>query len=371
MKKVCVLSYVNTANYGGLLQLYALSTILSKHFDVEVINYKNGSKIQRSKIRTILAFFYNKVFPWLSIDKVRKQNELKFRSLIPISNTVYSNAQHLGSIDCNYFIVGSDQVWNPYLNGFDSAYLLRFKTNATKISYAASFGVEKIPNNWLDDVSYSLAEFKHISLRENTGCNILEQVSSLAHISKTVDLDPTLLINQNDWKSKFCTSRLLNFKYILVYLMPGDKIVEKQMIKYAHLLSRKSGNKVVIIGRKNIDKFNFTKRGYYKAGPSEFVNLINYSEFVVTNSFHGTAFSVNLNKQFVSFINSNRETANSLKSRVVDFLSKVSLQDRVVDVKSVSDTSFPNSDIDFKKINEVLSSLKTRSLDNLFEGAKE
>ena len=370
MKKVSILSYTKTSNYGGLLQIYALSKILSDKNDVSVIVYNNSSSVQRSKLRNFLAFLYNRVFRFLSTDKKRKQNEQHFRELIPFTQEEFNNAQQLSEIHSDYFVVGSDQVWNPYLNGFDKAYLLDFKTSGKKLSYAASFGIEDIPQRWLVEIKKSLMCFEHISLREQTGLNIVDNVSALEPISKTVDLDPTLLISKDNWVESFCKTQLTKNKYALVYLMPGDKAIEKKMISFAKKVAKKEKLKLMIVGRKNISKINIFKKGYYHAGPSEFVNLLYHSEFVITNSFHGTAFSVNLNKPFVSFINSSQGSANSLKSRIIDFLQKLSLESRMFDVSKTNNCSvedYLSSEINFASSDKKLESLRKESLKHLFE----
>lgn len=368
MKKIDILSYTNTANYGGLLQLYSLSKVLSTEYQVEVIRYKNGNSLQRSKLRNFLSFLYNKVFRFLSVDKRRQKNENVFRQFIPFSTEEYNPSNPINTISCDYFITGSDQVWNPYLNGFDNSYLLSFDTKAKKISYAASFGIEKLPPKWADEVKKALCGFKHISLREKTGENILDSMPELNGLEKTVDLDPTLLISRKEWIDSFCVKRLFDKKYVLIYLMPGDKNLEKKIIKLGKRVAKSKGCKLAIIGRKNIDKINPFKRGYYHAGPSEFVNLIYYSEFVLTNSFHGTAFSVNLNKDFVSFINSNQNSASSLKSRIVDFLNSVSLTDAIFDINCSQEIK--TESLNFELSNTILLKMREDSLMHLFNGLK-
>ena len=369
VKRINILSYTNTTNYGGLLQLYALSKVLSRDFDVNVIRYNNTSRIQRSKFRDILAHLYNSVFRFLSIDKKRKNNEKRFLNYVPLTQSIYSASNSISKISCDYFLVGSDQVWNPYLNGFDATYLFNFDTQATKVSYAASFGVEKIPDEWSKKVGDCLTDFKHISLREKTGMDILNSISSLKNIKKTIDLDPTLLIEKKEWEECFCAEPLFNKKYILIYLMPGDKKIEKEMIQIGKKKAKNERCKLVVIGRKNIDKYNIFKSGYYHAGPAEFVNLVYYADFVITNSFHGTAFSVNLNKPFLSFVNSKQNSANSLKSRILDFLNQLGLDDNIFDV-SKDHNLLKNFDIDYSVTNKKLELLRDSSLQNLYGNFK-
>ena len=142
----------------------------------------------------IYSFFLKKVF----FDKKRYKNEKRFRSELTFSDSIICDLTSLEMYETDCFLVGSDQVWNPFINGFDASYALSFKTSAKKIAYSASLGIDKnVPQKWLNTLADSLADFSYISVREESAKNILKPF-----VIRTinVDLDPTLLLNAKDYE---------------------------------------------------------------------------------------------------------------------------------------------------------------------------
>ncbi len=367
-KSVYILTYSTTSNYGGLLQMFSLYSILSREFDVSIVHYKNKSKLRRSKVRSFASNIYRHIFKFLYFDKKRNRSETKFKALMKYTDCVCS-IEELSKFTPYAFIVGSDQVWNPFLNGFDPSFLLMFDTCSLKISYSASFGLTVLPNKWIECLKNALKSFHKVSLREDSGIEILNIANYTGDY--TIDLDPTLLLNETEWLDVLkIQESTIHDNYVLVYLMPGDKKIERSMLLFAKKIAKDKSLKMIVIGRKNIDKLKPSKVNFYHAGPVEFVKLINDAEFVITNSFHGTAFSVNFNKQFYSFINSETPKNESLYSRIDDLLDKIGLRKRIIDIAIPHNIPSNISIINFDAVNEKLNNLREISLKNLENSLK-
>ena len=187
-------------------------------------------------------------------------------------------------------ISGSDQIWNPLLNKkVDDIYYLNFGKFRYKISYASSLGNYKFDSESFNDlIKRNLQSYLKISTRENSAK--LERL-----IGKKVFnvCDPTLLLSKEEWANRLGINENIS-PYILVYSLTDSDNV----IKIAHLIAKKKNLKIINIG-KTIYHYNDV-RCVLDAGPKEFVELFYNASYVVTNSFHGTAFSINFKKQFLS-----------------------------------------------------------------------
>lgn len=256
----------------------------------------------------------------------------------------------------DYYMVGSDQVWHPKFllpsNGF---YLLKFAPkNSRKISYASSFGSSSIPSEMKNVYRSELSAFERLSVREKHGANFLSSIG----LESSIVLDPSLLLDKEDWGVFFNKNKIVPEPYIFCYVIDGDH----KGAKYIQLVSEQINNfndqqyKIIVVGDKEYKKLI---RGYNlvtNAGPSEFLSLIYNAAYVVTNSFHGTCFSVNFNKQFVSVL----QRENALNIRITEFLESVSLTDRLLYTdENVDQVNL--LEIDYEKVNNALSSLIDKS----------
>lgn len=214
-------------------------------------------------------------------------------------------------------IVGSDQVWNTEITGgVDPIYMLEnFHAPTKKISYAASLGSEHLPLELRRDYSRLLADFSAISVREESGCAALMECG----INKVkVVLDPTLLLKKEDWIKVENRRMVPQEPYLLVYMVYGEN---RELIDLVNMLSEKTRLKIVTFqGRKN---FKNECKHCPTAGPADFIALFDSASLVVTNSFHGTAFSITLEKEFYVCLNSQRN------DRMVSLLNKVGLSRRI------------------------------------------
>lgn len=344
--KAGILTFHRAINYGAALQAYALVHKMNElGFEAELADYRNphiensfhkfsASKINSPKKAISFLMNYGKM-------KRKKKAFENFTKLIPTSK-IYGKSE-LKNAGYDIFVTGSDQVWNPDCTGFDKTYFLDFAKHDQKASYAASFGVSSIEDKYSGEVAELLKDYKFISVREKQGAGI---VQSLSDKEATVVLDPTLLLNGNEWSKLAKPSKYGKKKFLLVYMLLNSP----SLLNFAENMARENNLEVVCIGngrRKNITYAN-------DIGPQEFLDLFARAECVVTNSFHGTAFSINLNKEFFVELHN---VKNSRNSRMEDVLELFELKERII-TKDAKD--FGN--IDFGVVNKILENEREKSV---------
>ena len=303
--KIAVITMQGVFNYGSVLQTYATQEYLKqKGYKVEIIDYyphrmKNyGTFTQiyndavvfhKSKIKSII----------IATLKLRSVKALK-RAFYPfvISNLKKTRKYESNEELCNdppiadIYCTGSDQVWNDYLdNGFDLSYFLNFAPDGKqKISYSASFGRDDINEADLTPVRGLLEKYQGITVREESGLRILKSINVPI---KSFVLDPSLMYTASEWRK--IASPIREKGYILVYKLHEDSIASDIALKIGRIC-----NKEVI--RISLDYLKRIKGGKTVVAPSvqEFISYIDNADLVVTDSFHATAFSINLNIPFIA-----------------------------------------------------------------------
>lgn len=243
------------------------------------------------------------------------------------------------------FIVGSDQVWNPDWAKYTyDRMFLRFCSPTKRISYAASFGVDKIPEKWVDKYKAGLIDFKALSVREDKAVDI---VKNTIGITCHKVLDPTMLLERAEWdKIKKMPTKINGKNYILTYFLGGrTREVEKVIYRYAKLT-----DSAVI----NLQDYNMP---YYTVGPDEFVGLISKAKMVLTDSFHATVFSIIYEKPFVVY--DRQGSGKKMGSRLSSLLEMCGLNDRrasALDEKMLLQVDYTNARLAIQK--EKVHSLK-------------
>lgn len=371
--KIGIITIQNVNNYGAELQSCALCRKLrALGHDAEVINYLFGihpehifdgekrtvpiSVRQIIKIKllpivqNLFCLFYKKN------KRIRNQRFNDFHaSYNHLTEKVYPSVKSLYNANFDYDIicVGSDQVWN-YMKGYSlEPFLACFDKKGTKkISYGSSIGLSSLSKEADDVFKNALSVFSNLSVREQQAAELLK---NLLHRDIDVVLDPTLLLDNKEWlevaKYDMCPTQ----KYILVYIVtikPCDYV-----LKLARYIAKQRNLKIVRICR---DAYPEHSGGDVQeimtAGPSDFVGLFSKAEFVVTNSFHGTVFSINFSKPFYSVIKSHHST----NSRLTNILKKLNLDNRIVPVGS----PIPEiCDIDYAIPTERLNTERLHSLE--------
>lgn len=292
--KIGILTFINTINFGASLQAYALQETLNKMGEkAEIIRYKNkdieDKEKNKGKRSLNLKGIYRQLIMGNGLRKkteaFKKYEEKNLRFGLELNEKDFKEINNYYDL----FITGSDQVWNMRITEKNYLYFLNFvNDNNKKISYAPSFGNDKFPEEEKENTANLLSQFKAISVREKSGSELIKKISN---IDATVVLDPTLLLDKEEWENRI--EFVPNLKhYILVYF-PHDK---KKVFDFVKILKKKTGLPVVYLSIS--PKIQKGVKTIYNASPDEFLGWMKNADYVVTGSFHGTAFSINLNKEF-------------------------------------------------------------------------
>lgn len=364
-KRIQIVTWLGNGNFGTSLQSYALYHFLSiKGYDCSILssfNYKHFS----------LKGYLKMILSALGIMKIRERRKIRkaadSKKLIKLSEFFENNIRQkavsnpwqykklLRSTDV--FCVGSDQVWNAYFN-FSPFNFLDFAGNVKRISYASSMGTKDFPEKYKETIKNLLLKFAHISLRETTGREAVSRLTGRNDI-KTV-LDPTFLLNAEDWSSVAKQSQIeisVPKNYMLVYLIGNNDNYPKQVRE----LQEKTGIENVII-IPAVENPNFEIQGsivYRDAAVAEFVKLLKDATWVCTDSFHATALSINFGKNFTEFLRFKDSDKGSQNSRIYDVLDTFKLQNRLYNEMQ----EMWSKPIDYKESYEILNHLRTDSTD--------
>lgn len=337
--KIALLTWTYS-NYGTQLQAYSMCTYLKKlGHEVEFVNYLTSKEdVLRYGTHNISYQFKRVLRKLKQIKTDRRMNtvvlkykadidakEQKFKEFmstyLPLTRK-YSKNELAEISDCyDLYIVGSDQVWSPkYLDG---SFFLDFVSDKEKVAaYAPSFGVNHIDDEIKGLVSEWLKNFKFLSVREINGQQIVQEL-----IGKTaqVVLDPTFLFDQIEWCTHLESKKQQTDKYILCYFLSENRYYWKVVNKVATEL----GYKVIIIPN-TPDDFECEYDKKIAVSPFEFVKLIKDASYVITDSFHGTAFSINLGVDFITLARFSEKSVDSENSRIKSILQLLDMTDRFV-----------------------------------------
>lgn len=286
-KRIAIVTWYNSKNFGSQLQSYALySTIKSLGFDVNMIYFHKHPCIRKLYYNILnilprkLVHLFNK-----NVDTPRY---LFIKDFLTEHFVNYSKPLN----EYNAVVCGSDQIWAP--NVFNPIYMLSsVPDKITKFSYAASVGLNDIPETLTSEYSRLLSRLSAVSVRENNGKELLQKKCG---IESTVVLDPTLLLSANDW-AKIEKIPTIEEPYIFCYLLNTSHNYKNLILDY----QKKTRYKVVGITENVNDEEWMDVLEYKSVGPREFLGLIHYAKAVFTDSYHCTIFSMHFNRPFVTF----------------------------------------------------------------------
>lgn len=302
MKKVGIITLNGNTNFGNRLQNYALQTVIKKNnCSVDTIWFCNYKIYFKEKLKKIVFYFINK----------RQYNFIYFSRKYIKTKYYFSN-----KISNKYdkFVVGSDQVWNYNYLSFNFDYLLSFSPKEKNIAYSASFGVDNIVTNYKNIFIKGLNNIKYISVREDRGKKIVEELTGRKDIE--VLIDPTMLLTKNEWEKVSKKPKMLkNKKYILNYFL-GELSSERK--KEIEKIAKENNCEIINI----LDK----ESPFYICGPSEFLYLEKNAFLICTDSFHSSVFAILFNRPFVVFDREDKE--ESMNSRIDTLLNKFELNNR-------------------------------------------
>lgn len=327
--KAGLLTFHSAHHYGAQLQAYALmKAVMRCGVDCEIINYIRDDAIEGKKLfkkGLSLRTFLSNAHTLLNYRPLKRRYE-RFESFIndgmKLSEKLYRSYEELAGDAPLYdvYICGSDQIWNPVIFGekiFDPAFFAEFAKSGRRIAYAPSFGITEIPEVNREALNKYLGSFESLSVREKHGEKIIRDVA--ARESVTV-LDPTLLLAGDEWDNVL-SAPLYREPYILCYFI-SDPSSYSGFVK---TISQKYKLPVIsLCGARRV--VSNTSHAVLDAGPKEFLSLFRNASFVCTNSFHGTVFSINFKKDFISFSKSldAEKTVNSRISNILERLGLVS-----------------------------------------------
>lgn len=326
--KIALITTHNANNYGAVLQTFATQEVLKRYGDVTIINY-NNKHISRSMD---LIRFIPTLHGILGLGKDIARLLPRYRVLQKFGQffddyfnlTELMSACEIDKVSNEYdvFVAGSDQIWNPSCisssGEIDGVYFLDYvQTDKIKISYASSMGGYEYSDAEADQVKCYLKDFSLISVREKDTKQYFENLleRNIEHV-----LDPTLLLSNKEWfKALDIQNKTIQEKYILFYCVPKLKGI-RDIAKY---YKDKFGIKIIALDQGLSSGVKVDKH-VRDAGPKEFIELFMNAEFVITDSFHGTCFSINFKKPFIAF------TEGVHSNRIKSILEVTGLDNRLV-----------------------------------------
>ena len=321
--KACIITIIDRINIGNRLQNYATQELLKAHgCDVTTLSYatydEEGTKLYRIKafFKNLLVFtnIFTSSFYIKHIKKTPKMLLVKEfnQKYIRLSKKYFFKTSKMSKYqeDFDYYCAGSDQIWNPSVVQTNNFYFMQFAPSERTFSLSASMGSSWIPEKYRDVFRQGFEHVGHISVRETSVQAIAKEMTGR---DSTVLLDPTILIDVNQWRSVARKPDIdLPDRYIATYFLGALTSAQQQLLaEYA----QEHGLAIIDINQTY----------YHQIGPMEFLYLIEYADFVFTDSFHGTAFSIIFDKDFLVF---QRNHVYDMSSRITTILKTVQLENR-------------------------------------------
>lgn len=363
MKKIGLVTMHRVKNYGSILQTYATQKIFEKlGCKVEVIDYyprrvtfwgmieniKNrNDKFKKSRLLTFAA--RTVLFPTFASRFVAFK--VFFKKYINVSEKTYSSVEELydNYPKCDAYCVGSDQVWNSEWNEkIDLPYYLGFlKEDDYRFAYSSSFGKSKLAKWEKEETKELLSKFKYLAVREQSAVEILKDLG----LESKLVLDPTFLLTKEDWE-KVASKKYNNKKYILMYNINRTPL----LYDYAKKLAKEKKMKLINV---SYNLHDFIRPGNLVASPkvADFLSAFLNAEYIITDSFHGTSFAINLNKKFATVY------PKRFSTRLENILAMTNFLDRKVN--TLEDTLKIDNELDYVSANKILAEKKEDSLNYL------
>lgn len=361
MKKISLITIFDNPNFGTYLQALALSLVLER-FDtkVEIVRYMrpvwhNPSLLSRKTkfLQPIRELFHilcgNKGI------KQRRQCRKFVSNHISLSSIYYSYEELVKHPPiADVYLTGSDQVWNAIHNhGLDKSFYLAYAPlDKPRYAYAASIGMDNIPDEYRIETKELLSQYKLISVREKSNIRLLNELG----IKCSLVLDPTLLLSADEWRKYENQKYKFDEPYVLIYSVESRER-GCEVVKIARKVANELGYKLVEVSYFGPDKrIDGCDVYFYYASPDLFLSLVDNAGFIVGSSFHVTAFSINFNKQFLTV------TPDRFSSRIDNLLNLTNLTDRKVENIDVYNNRLLEP-IDFTYANQILNAERKSSFE--------
>lgn len=359
---IAILTQPLLHNYGGTLQNFALQQVI-KGLGHEVCTVNWG--ISNSIVKWFAHYCINMVTGRSKPENPRTA-VLRDRNFIEFHRQFISTTKPMGLIkpeqlksnDFNAYIVGSDQVWRKDYNpSIDYMFLSFVPNEAIRIAYAASYGKDEwdYPSELTQRCKHNAERFNLITVREQSAINLLKNHLG---VNSSLVLDPTMLLDVADYERILNLKKKERSKKIVAYLL--DLTDEKK-----ELLSRISSEldlQIELIGNSRLkDNFSTREEVQYPS-VQEWLEKIRDAEYVITDSFHGTAFAINFNKPFITLGNENRGN-----TRFESLLTLFGLQERIINKSDCLQETIETlkAKVNWVKVNEIKTDKKIYSIDLL------
>ena len=350
------------SNYGSLLQSIAtIKTIEKLGYACEIIDYIRNDERGLKAITTPLKNkkeWSGNIFKRIAYILLRYPEEHlaerkfeRMRSKYLKMTERCTDIEELLNLHADVFMTGSDQVWGPTLNGkYDEAYFLSFVKDSKKVAYAASFGRTEFDNQTRNEYKELLSKYDAIAVREDSAVQLLNSMS-ISCAGQV--LDPTLLLTKNEWQSFIKKDHIIKGKYVLVYQLHNNPVLSNYAIRFAEYVG-------LPLYRVSPTFHQFKRGGHFLYLPElgDFLSYIKDCAYFITDSFHGTAFALNFNKQFIEILPNNKTG-----SRNQSILRLTGLEDRIIN--DYNDFSICNSIIDYDRVNSIHENERIKSIDIL------
>ena len=369
---VCVTNH----NYGSILQTFALQTIVNNlGVETEIVRYNESkfSKIRRLRnkeyMRTRFKVIEKKItltFLYRKYSHLLQERNIAFSKFISTNlkfSDVLFSLSELNRKAYNYDIVllGSDQVWHP-MNLYMNFFTLNFVPDKIiKAAYAPSFGVSKIPKSYKASYRKYINRIQYLSCREAAGVDIIYDLTGK---KPPMVCDPTMLLSKEDWLQVLPGKTKYPFKYIFCYFI-GDNPEQRELVLK---LKETTGYKIITL--LHIDEYISSDSNYgdytpFDVDPLDFLELIKNAEYIMTDSFHASVFSILFHKAFFTFNRFENIKEKSTNSRIDSLLGVLDLTERRVSSKDTIEILLNKKEIDFEAVDLKLFHFREASLNYL------
>lgn len=352
-KKIGILTWHYYKNYGSGLQAFALQeTIVRLGHDVNLINFRKFHTPQVSPFKNIVKKILQHVAKFS--DKIYNKvvnNTFEYQKRYLKQTKQFNKPVELENISGEYdcLVYGSDQIWAP--NVYTPIYMgAHVQKNVRKISYAASIGLNDIPDDLVETYRTNLSSYDSVAVREQEGKELLK---SKCGIDSTVVLDPTLLIDADTYRNMQRPVRGVKGKYIFCYFLNKEHKYKEKIQKYAQECN------LQIIGTSDREEDAAWMTRLTNIGADQFIWLINNAETIFTDSYHGSIFSLLLHKNLWTYVRFAEDNPICQNSRIRQLQNNFNLSHRVITYGQEIDDALK---IDYDYFEKRLAELRKESL---------
>ena len=365
--KIAIVTLHRVYNYGSALQAYATQKVFENAgHDVQIVDYITPQRTKRriffapaadASMGGIKAVIYRVAKLGSMVLKEMTFGRFVRRRMNLTKKYITVDDLRRDPPRADLYVTGSDQTWNSkYNEGVDGGFFLDFLSeDARRIAFVSSFGKTELDEQEREETARYVSRYEGLSVREDSARDIL---ATLGRGDAVQLIDPTLQLTKEEWLA-LASRRLIKQPYLILMLLYNE---DNHATEYARKLADEKGLHLVKISWEMKCPHGVDQLMTHRS-PADFLSLFYYADFVVTNSFHGLAFSINLEKQFVVV------PRNEFNSRIESLLRLTGLEDRLV--SSEAALAVAEKEIDYEPVNRVLESERARAREFIDQYTKE